>query len=268
MGGYTHRALRWVGRLAGGPAVGAHTDPYRLRRWFAFFIVWLAALTIIAVTAFGRYERGHPHAQGVWLVGIAMFYLSLCCLFFPAPTAWIVMLLASNQVQLLESVPARVLTVSCLCGLATAMANLNEYHVVTFILRYGWVARVRRTRVYRVTARWFSAAPFLVIVTVGFLPIPVDVVRWLAITYRYSRWRFFVAYFLGRSPRYAIFAISVVWLDLIWWQILVVQAALVLAAVGKVVHTLLQRRAAQAAEGALSMCKETVRCSESIETRP
>ncbi|MCP4594480.1 MAG: hypothetical protein GY842_27430, partial [bacterium] len=142
--------------IAGGPARGAHTDAYRLRPWFTVFLAWLALLTVIALTALGRYEQGVLGAQGVWLTSVGLFYLSLCCVFFPAPTAWIVMLLASNELALIEAVPLRVLAVSCACSLASAVANLNEYHVLTFLLRYRRIAQVREARVYQRTAEWFS----------------------------------------------------------------------------------------------------------------
>ena len=229
--------LSWFSGIARGPAAGADTDGYRLRRWFAVFLLWVGGLALTGLAAFARYEAGALEAQGVWLMCIALFYLSICCVFFPAPTAWIVMLLAGNEVALIESVPLRVLVVACTCGFATGMANLNEYHVITFLLRYGRAARVRQTRPYQVVARWFGVAPFAVIAVVGFVPIPVDVVRWLAITYRYSRRRFFLAYFVGRTPRYALFAASAVWFNLTWWQILTVQAALVLLAGAKVVRS-------------------------------
>ena len=232
-----HRAWAW----ACGPGPGV--DGYRLRRWFAALLVWLALLTAGASVSFARYEQGEPAAQHLWLVSLALFYLSLCCIFFPAPTAWIVMLLASNDVALLHSVPLRVLVVSCLCGFATAIANLNEYHLITFLLRYGWVGRVRETRAYHVAARWFGSAPFLVVVAVGFLPLPVDVVRWLAITFRYARWRFSLAYFIGRTPRYAVLAMSTVWFNLGWWEILLVQIGLVVLAGAKVLHAYLRQRA-------------------------
>ncbi len=235
--------LGWLGVLARGPGAGSHTDPFHLRRWFVAFLLWLAVLTVIGVVSFARHEGGVSGARGVWLVSLALFYLSLCCVFLPAPTTWIVMLLASNQVALFESIPLRVGVVTCFCAFASALAHLNEYYLITFLLRYGWVSKVRHTRTYRVAARWFSTAPFVVIAVVGFLPIPVDVVRWLAIAARYSRWRFFLAYFAGRSPRYALFAVSAVWFDLNWWQILIIQAALVLLAAAKVLHAYLRNRA-------------------------
>ncbi len=240
-------------RLLAGPPAAAAADGLRLRRWFAAFVGWLVLLTVVAVWSTGHLDGSQSAARSAWLVAVALFYLSLCCIFFPAPTVWIVMLLASNEVALLESAGERVVVVALLCALATGVANLNEYHVITFLLRYGRIGKVRDTRVYRWAAKWFAVSPFVVVALFGFLPLPVDVVRWLAILYRYSRWRYFAAYVLGRFPRYVVWALSAVWLDLTWWQILVCQAALVLAAGVMVAHSVWRRRrGARAATGGIA----------------
>ncbi|MCP4248384.1 MAG: hypothetical protein GY778_15155 [bacterium] len=187
-------------------------------------------LALVGRWSFAGYAAGDPGARGWWLISIVLFYLSLCCLFFPAPTAWVVMLLASNEMALCDPVWLRVVLVAALGAIATGVANLNEYHIITFLLRYGRIGQVRDTRLYRWADRWFAVSPFLVVAVFGFLPLPVDVVRWLAILARYRRWRYFAAYVVGRFPRYVIWALSAVWLDLNWRQIVIVQVLLVLAA--------------------------------------
>jgi membrane protein YqaA with SNARE-associated domain len=234
-------------------AGSAGPERISLRKWFLTYVGWMVLLTGVALVALRAYETGDPNARSIWLVALGVFYLSLCCLFFPAPTVWIVMLLASNEMAVIGPVPLRVAVVAAVCSVATGMANLNEYHIITFLLRYGWVARVRDTRVYRWAARWFGASPFLVVAVFGFLPLPVDVVRWLAILYRYPRLRYFAAYVVGRFPRYLIWSLSAVWLDLSWWQILAVQVVLVAAAGLSVAHSIVRkRRAERAARGELA----------------
>jgi membrane protein YqaA with SNARE-associated domain len=228
-----------------GPAASAApADEIDLRRWFDLFLVWMIALAVLVYA-------GRIHAEGGDRVGLVVmvlaayaFYLSLCNTFFPAPTTWIVMLVASNELALIGPPVLRIVVVSLLGAVATAMANLNEYHVFTFLLRYGRIGRVRETRLYRWAADWFATSPFTIIMLFSFIPVPVDVVRWLAIAYRYARSRFFVAYVIGRSLRYAAWTISAVSLDLSMRQIAIVQGVLIVAALAKVVASAVRRRRA------------------------
>ncbi|UCG33391.1 MAG: hypothetical protein JSU68_01925 [Phycisphaerales bacterium] len=215
---------------------GAPSQEVRgLRRWFLFYAVWLTGLCLLALWAQDQYAAGMAAAQKLWLAAVYLFYLSLCCTFFPLPTAWIVMLLASREASLLDSVGWRVLAVTTLGALATGIANLTEYHVWTVALRYRHVNRVRETRLFRWASRKFQVSPFAVLVGFSFVPIPVDVIRWLAVACCYSRWRFFWAYFLGRWVRYGLLALGTVWLGLGMWHIVGVQAGLIVLAAARFV---------------------------------
>ena len=219
----------FAGILFRAPAAGG--DGLNLRLAFVAYLVWMAVLTGVARLGFADYEAGSTVGLLVWLLAGYVFYLSLCCTFLPAPTAWVVMLLASDYlaglVGLENTVVARLLVVTTLGALGTAAANLNEYHVLTFLLRYRRAASLRRARFYQVAAGWFSRSPFWVLAVFSLVPIPVDVIRWLAAACGYSRWRYFWAYFLGRWVRYALLATSTVYLALDPWQIAAVQIALV-----------------------------------------
>lgn len=218
-------------------APDARSDRINLRAWFVGFLLWMIALEEIARFGMRSADAGSSFGWAAWLLSLYAFYLSLCCTLFPAPTTWIVLLLASDsvaaQVGALHFPLARLLIVATLGAFATGIANLNEYHVFTFFLRYGRVAKVRDTRLYRAAARWFSTSPFLVIAAFSLIPIPVDVVRWLAITSRYPRGRYFLAYFVGRWLRYAGWAVASMGLRLTVTHIILLQAALVVLVAGK-----------------------------------
>jgi membrane protein YqaA with SNARE-associated domain len=239
---------RWFAWI-NGPDSRSAGDDANLRAWFAGFLSWLAVLTGVGVWWFARVEAGLTGDLGVWLAAVGMFYLSLCCLFLPLPTAWVVLLLASNDVALTESVPVRVMVVALLCAFATGVANLNEYHILTFMLRYRAVGRLRETRLYQLAASWFSVAPFWTITAFSFIPVPVDVVRVLAIAARYSRIRFAGAYFVGRFFRYGLLALSAAGLKLTTWDIVIIQVVLVLLAGLKVVHSVFRRRRCRSLPG-------------------
>jgi membrane protein YqaA with SNARE-associated domain len=205
-------------------------DPPHTRVWFAFFIAWMAGWAGLALWAFGRAALGDDFALRLWLLALTCFYLSLCNTLVPLPTAWIVLLAGSPEYGIVHSAWLRVVLVAALTGAATAVSNLNEYHLASFILRHGLGRRIRGTRVYGWATRWFDRSPFQILLLVAFIPIPVDVLRWLAILRRYSRVRFGLAYFVGRGARYLLFAACSTVLALGPRSIVLIQVALVLAA--------------------------------------
>jgi len=210
-------------------------DGYNLRRWFVFFIVYMTALAAAALVSLTRLDTElNQFSQHIWLLALYLFYMSLCCTFFPAPTAWIVLLMASPMIGLnyfptanpYMSAVVTILIVAAVGALGTSLANLNEYHVFTFLLRFGRAHRLRSTRLYKSAAHWFEVSPFVLMTVVSFLPIPVDVIRWLAITHRYRRDYFFIASFVGRFLRYAILAATATCLRISWYGIVFIQLLL------------------------------------------
>lgn len=199
-----------------------------LRAWFAAFVLWMIGLAVLALLMFQGYEQGDARAMGVWLLALMCFYLSLCNLFVPLPSAWIILFVASPGVGLFESAWLRVVVVAGLATAATVVANLNEYHVLAFLFRSGLGRRIRATRVYQWAVRWFDVAPFQMLTLIGFVPIPIDAVRWLAVLRHYSRVRFAAAYFVGRGARYLLLAWFSVLMQLEAWEILAIQAAILL----------------------------------------
>lgn len=177
-----------------------------------------------------------------WLLGLYLFYMSLCCTFFPAPTAWLILLMASPIVGMFESEIMTILAVAAIGATGTAIANLNEYHIFTFLLRYGKVHKVRQTRLFSTAKRWFSVSPFSLVALFSFLPVPVDAVRWLAISCRYSRLRYAGANFLGRLFRYGLLAAAATCLAIGWGGILGIQIALVVVVIIRYLPRLIYKK--------------------------
>ncbi len=222
---------------APGGLAAPHLDrlPAGTRLWFGAFVLWMAGWALLAVWMLEWTDAAVPGAARLWIAALMVFYLSLCNSFLPAPTAWIVLLAASPEFALLENPWQNVVLVSLLATLGTVAANLNEYHLLSYVLHFGWGRRVRRTRVYGWALRWFDRAPFQLLMLIAFVPIPVDAVRWVAVLRRYSRWHYALAYFGGRGLRYVIFATCSTLLALTGWQILGIQVGLLaVALVGRV----------------------------------
>ena len=221
-------------------------DSVNLRPWFTFYIIYLIFLAAIAICSLKYYDQNTSGlALSGWLIALYLFYLSLCCTFCPAPTAWMVLLMASPIVQLIKPqiltnlfhltappsdnliILSTILVVASLGALASALANLNEYHIFTYLLRCHRVREIRQTRLYHTATRYFDIGPFSLITLFSFLPIPIDVVRWLAITHCYRRDYYFLANFAGRFFRYAILAATACFLQIGWLGIAAIQLGLI-----------------------------------------
>jgi membrane protein YqaA with SNARE-associated domain len=206
-----------------------------LRAWFIVYLLWLGMLTLGAQA--GLYARQHamPIGMPVWWICLGTFYVSLANNLVPLPTMWMVMLLASNVAGLPGPVPVRIAYVAGFTALATAMANLNEYHVFRWALGSKVAGRVKQTRLVQWAIRWFGVSPFGILTLASFVPIPIDAVRWIAIAAGYNRVRFFWANVIGRWVRYAVLAGATIWLSAGVKTIIGVQAGLLVAAAVPVV---------------------------------
>jgi hypothetical protein len=221
-------------------------DGINLRHWFGFYVIYLIILAVVALVSLRWFEPEYHHlVQHIWLLALYLFYMSLCCTFFPAPTAWLVLLMASPVVALMPpevleqyfnlsatqaswlAALVTIVIVATAGALGTALANLNEYHIFTFLLRFGWVHKVRQTRFFKSASRWFAVSPFGLMTVISFIPIPVDVVRWLAISNRYRRDHYFLAYLLGRFVRYGVLSATATCLKLDWRGIIAIQLGLI-----------------------------------------
>ncbi|MBN1554310.1 MAG: VTT domain-containing protein [Phycisphaerae bacterium] len=233
----------------------ALTAVYRkvtLRVWFVFYLaVLLTAAATLAILL-----RREPVSLGSWeafkesvktaspAVKLLVFgiYMMLSCTFLPLNTSWITAAVAMEQYAVTGELWTTVLAVSVVGATASTMANLNDYHVFTLLLRHHRVARVRHLRMYQSAVGWFEKAPFLLLFIFNLLPIPIDVTRMLAATHRYSRWPFAAANFLGRWIRYGIIAyVTYSLADKGYVAVLVLLGLAFVMAMGRVMTEILRR---------------------------
>lgn len=172
---------------------------------------------------------------------VVVLYLSICTTLTPLPANWIIGAMATMEAAVANDVWSVTLLVGLAGAVGSTIANLNDYYAWTWLFRSRRLARLRQTRWYAAAARWFARAPFLLLVIFNIVPIPVDVVRLLAISYRYDRLKFTAANFLGRFVRYAILAFVTYQFNLGWIAPVALLALAALMGIVKALHALWQR---------------------------
>jgi membrane protein YqaA with SNARE-associated domain len=192
-------------------------DDVSVRGWFAIYGLFLLAAGLPLAVLISQHDttwqqwRAEPSAvlaatsPAIKLLAFAI-YISLCCTFLPLPTNLIIAAVAMKNVAVGPDVWTTTLAVAAVGALASTMANLNDYHLFTWLLRSRRIGKLRDTKLYRISAGWFERSPFFLVMIFNILPIPVDVVRMLASTYRYPRLPFAAANLVGRFIRYGVIA--------------------------------------------------------------
>lgn len=211
--GYDWQTDRWAGE---GIAIG--------QRWETLLDVFREAPATVKLLGFG-------------------LYISLCNTFLPLPTGGVVSAVAMRDVSVAGGLWGTVLLVAGGGAAGSTIANLNDYHIFTLLLRHHRIGQVRETRLYDRATKWFHTAPFWILVIFNIIPIPVDVIRMLATTSRYPRSTFALANFLGRFVRYGLIAAVTYLLGEQGWVASVGLLALaVVLGVGKLLVGMVKRR--------------------------
>lgn len=219
-------------------------DGISVGAWFGAYAVALgvaiAALAIMlhghgwtwtwSPARIGEQMQGMDAGAKLLIFGV---YVSLCCTFLPMPTNAIVAAVATHEAAVTGELWTTVLAVGLVGAIGSTIANLNDYHLFTLALRHHHVKRIRHTRLYDASARWFSRSPFAILVIFNIIPIPVDLIRMLAVTTRYPRRAFAAANFVGRLLRYSVIAFVTFHWDLGWIAVVVLLGLAVTLALAK-----------------------------------
>ncbi|MDP8248060.1 MAG: VTT domain-containing protein [Candidatus Tritonobacter lacicola] len=168
-----------------------------LKKWFIFY--GLLVLGMGAVLLILGQAAGETPSNLIYF----FLYMSVASTFCPLPTAPPCLMLAEAYHPLIFA----TFLVASVGAIASAIANMHDYHILTYTFKFRPVDKIRQTRTHERSVRWFNKAPFITIAVASFLPLPIDVIRMLAISAVYPKMRFFFASLVGRWPRYAILAV-------------------------------------------------------------
>lgn len=195
-------------------------------RWFTGFGLYAVAigLLIFWANATGRIPLKN-------LLSFVLF-VSFACQFCPLPIIPLFLAISRDHNPFL---------IALLGSLATCIANLHDYYILNSLLRWERIGKAKDSAWYRRGVRWFEKYPFWAHAAANFLPLPIDVVRLLAIATGYSRMRFILSTFIGRYPRYLILSLLGYTLQLSNKMILVILAVTIAVAAAKSLPKLIEK---------------------------
>lgn len=123
--------------------------------------------------------------------------MSVSCNLVPIPTFPIVLYVSHDYA---------IWMIVLFGAIGASISALIEYNIIDFLMKFDRIAKLKQNGKYQKYAGYFDRFSFRSIMLASLIPLPLDVIRILAITRRYSKWRYLLATFLGRIPRIFIFA--------------------------------------------------------------
>jgi membrane protein YqaA with SNARE-associated domain len=157
--------------------------------------VLIACLATYCVICFGIFVIFPEHVLDILFY---FTYMTLACTVLPFPTHSMVILYGMRY----GAVPMAILG-----GIGTSLSALIDYILLMLLFRHVKqlkIEKVRSTRIYQRFERWFYRSSFATILTISFIPIPLELAKVLGCVTRYNMMKFLLAIFLGRGVRYYI----------------------------------------------------------------
>lgn len=178
-----------------------------VKKIFIFLILFYVSVTALRVfiiegpsflsTLRGMSKTGIEVPPSPTILFGYFVYMCLACQFFPIPTLPPIAFAAKIFHPML---------IAGVGAVGTCIANLNDYVILGWLFRHKKVQKIRDIKTYKRLLTFFDRYAFLTLSAAAFLPIPLDVIRLLAISRAYSFPKYVAATFVGRFPRYLIIA--------------------------------------------------------------
>ncbi len=158
-----------------------------------------------------RYIRASVLTAGV-LLFVSLFFLlktkyALLALFLYTISANSFIPFPHEPVVLYYGALYPPLTVAVICGLATCISALLDYAVLGTAFSHRRAVEFKRdSKLYKAAIHYFNLTPFWTMVFAGFAPVPFYPFRVMGIASGYTRWKYVLSTFIGRTPRYYLLA--------------------------------------------------------------
>ncbi|MFQ6082965.1 MAG: VTT domain-containing protein [Candidatus Aminicenantia bacterium] len=92
-------------------------------------------------------------------------------------------------------------------GIAATLAGFIDYETINSVVKLKSIKKLYyETKLYQKAVKFFSRAPFLMIVTAALTPVPFYPFKFLSTASDYPENKYLLALFIGRTPRYFILA--------------------------------------------------------------
>jgi membrane protein YqaA with SNARE-associated domain len=158
---------------------------------FALQIIVVAALLVVWLSS-----ESIQKSQNLWVLFIYSF-----------PSQFLIPIVPHEPVLLYFGKFYSPLTVALVDIAGTLLTEALNYSVFKYIIDTSFFQKMRHGKTVTKVVELFNRAPFLALLVAGFTPLPFYPFRFLVVMAHYPIWKYLLAIFLSRTPRFYVLAL-------------------------------------------------------------
>jgi len=158
---------------------------------FALQIILVAALLVLWLSS-----ESIQKSKSLWVLFIYSF-----------PSQFLIPIVPHEPVLLYFGKFYAPLTVALVDIAGTLLTEALNYSVFKYIIDTNFFQKMRHRKTVTKVVDLFNRAPFLALLVAGLTPVPFYPFRFLVVMAHYPIWKYLLAVFLSRTPRFYVLAL-------------------------------------------------------------
>ncbi len=177
---------------SGFPAVKQESKypPWIKASLFAFQIAFVLVLLIVWISS-----KNLQESKNLWVL-----------FFYSFPSEFLIATVPHEPVLLYFGKFFSPITVALVAISGTVLTEMLNYSAFKYVTDLKIFAKLQQKSAVKKTVRFFNKAPFLTLWVAGITPIPFYPLRFLVVLARYSLFKYVLAIFFSRFPRFFLLA--------------------------------------------------------------
>ncbi len=170
--------------------------PREIRSKVKTLIFALQIIVVIALLVVWLSSESIQKSKNLWVLFIYSF-----------PSQFLIPIIPHEPVLLYFGKFYSPLTVALVDIAGTLLIEALNYSVFKYIIDTNFFQKMRHTKSAAKVVGLFNRAPFVALFVAGFTPVPFYPFRFLVVMAHYPIWKYLLAVFLSRTPRFYILAL-------------------------------------------------------------
>ncbi len=170
--------------------------PREIRSKVKTLIFALQIIVVVALLVVWLSSESIQKSKNLWVLFIYSF-----------PSQFLIPIIPHEPVLLYFGKFYSPLTVALVDIAGTLLIEALNYSVFKYIIDTNFFQKMRHTKSAAKVVGLFNRAPFVALFVAGFTPVPFYPFRFLVVMAHYPIWKYLLAVFLSRTPRFYILAL-------------------------------------------------------------